>query len=422
MNSNKFSVLLVDDDQDVLDSYAHLMDISGINAKAVNDPTNACDHLEPDWPGVVLLDMYMPQMHGMELLAHIKDIDERIPVVVITGHGDIPMAVDAVKKGACEFLEKPINPVELLTLVKQHLEVRRAFVEQKRSVDKAIDKALIGTSAQMKQIREHVSQYALIDNHIVIWGESGSGRRSIAHIIHHMVNINHERHIQELRITEALSLDELDQAFKSCIDGTLILENLIAMSEPLQRDLIQLLLNQERCGTNRVRVITIFSEEPESLMASNSLLPELYYLLNQGAIQVPSLRQRPDDIASIFHYFLKQSCNKLGKLLPAVDSNYLGLLRAHDWPGNVRELRNVAELYAIGIVKLTGKERIYTQTELQSPLDELVDDYERRIIEDALFLHSGRVSDAANYLQIPRKKLYLRMKKHGIEKDDYKSR
>lgn len=108
--------------------------------------------------------------------------------------------------------------------------------------------------------------------------------------------------------------------------------------------------------------------------------------------------------------------------MPAVDSNYLGLLRAHDWPGNVRELRNVAELYAIGIVKLTGKERIYTQTELQSPLDELVDDYEKRIIEDALFLHSGRVSDAANYLQIPRKKLYLRMKKHGIEKDDYKSR
>lgn len=98
------------------------------------------------------------------------------------------------------------------------------------------------------------------------------------------------------------------------------------------------------------------------------------------------------------------------------------MLRNHQWPGNVRELRNVAELYAIGIVKLTGKERLVNQNELQSPLDTLVDDFEKQIIEDALFLHSGKVTEAAVYLQIPRKKLYLRMKKHDIDKDNYKSR
>ncbi len=118
MTINQYDVLLVDDDQDVLDSYAHLMSISGLTAKLVNDPTQACQYLSEDWPGVVLLDMYMPQMHGMELLALIKEIDEHIPVLVITGHGDIPMAVDALKKGACEFFEKPISPPELLTKVK----------------------------------------------------------------------------------------------------------------------------------------------------------------------------------------------------------------------------------------------------------------------------------------------------------------
>ncbi len=112
MQTLNYSVLLVDDDQDVLDSYKHLMDIAGLTAKALLDPTEATGYLKRDWPGVVLLDMYMPQMHGMELLEKIKQIDDRIPVIVITGHGDIPMAVDAVRKGACEFIEKPINPAE----------------------------------------------------------------------------------------------------------------------------------------------------------------------------------------------------------------------------------------------------------------------------------------------------------------------
>jgi two-component system phosphoglycerate transport system response regulator PgtA len=116
------------------------------------------------------------------------------------------------------------------------------------------------------------------------------------------------------------------------------------------------------------------------------------------------------------------SCKKLGRTLPKVESHYLAVLRAHSWPGNVRELRNVAELYAVGIVKLTGKEKLYTQEETLLPLDDLVDDYEKEVIEDALFLHSGRVADAANYLQVPRKKLYLRMKKHGIDKESFKCR
>lgn len=99
-----------------------------------------------------------------------------------------------------------------------------------------------------------------------------------------------------------------------------------------------------------------------------------------------------------------------------------GRPKGHAWPGNVRELRNIAELYAVGIIKLTGKEKLYTQAETQLPLDELVDDFEKGVIEDALFLHSGRVSEAADYLQVPRKKLYLRMKKHAIDKDKFKSR
>ncbi|PNH92053.1 sigma-54-dependent transcriptional regulator [Vibrio diazotrophicus] len=418
----KSTVLLIDDDQDVLDSYTHLMSIAGITSKALLNPESALSLITSDWNGVVVLDMYMPQMHGMDVLKAIKSIDERIPVIVITGHGDIPMAVEAVKLGACDFLEKPINPPQLLGLIKQHIDQRRYFIEQKLSLTRSVKKELVGKSAQIDRIRSHIAQYAMLNNHVVISGESGVGRHTIAYLIHQLSSSAKAKPIAELAISNKTMIEVLDDKLKESSGGCLLLDNIEQMSDEMQRHLIQVLLNQERLNIPRTRIIAILGAESEQLIANNHLLPELYYLLNQGVIEVPLLRQRPDDIAALFHYFLKQSCNKLGKSLPAVESSYLSLLRAHDWPGNVRELRNVAELYAIGIVKLTGKDRVYNQVEMTSPLDELVDDYEKQIIEDALFLYSGRVAEAANYLQIPRKKLYLRMKKHGIEKDEYKSR
>lgn len=422
MSNNPYSVLLVDDDQDVLDSYSYLMNISSIKSKAINDPTLALQYLSPEWAGVVILDMYMPQMHGLELLKLIKKVDERIPVIVITGHGDIPMAVDAVKQGACEFLEKPINPPELLTLVKQQLETRRGQVELQFQAEKSISRSLVGKSAHMEQIRKLVAQYALLDTHVVVYGESGTGRHSVAGLIKDMMSQSRETTLHSLSLnhtTTTTCIDEATDTDRSCV---LVLENLPELPEDVQRHLAQLLLARERNGKKNLRVVTIFDSEPEAYITQNQLLPELYYLLNQGVVSVPPLRQRPDDIVTIFHHFLKLSCKKLGKALPSVDTSYLSLLRNYSWPGNIRELRNIAELYAIGIIKLTGKERIYSQNDIQLPLDELVDDFEKQLIEDALFLHAGRITDAANHLQIPRKKLYLRMKKHGIEKGDYKSR
>ncbi|MBF4422548.1 sigma-54-dependent transcriptional regulator [Vibrio anguillarum] len=421
MNHN-YSVLLIDDDQDVLDSYSHLMSIANLPSKALLNPTKACEFIHSDWAGVILLDVYMPQMNGIELLKAIKSIDEHIPVIVITGHGDIPMAVEAVKIGACDFLEKPINPAELLNLVKKNLDIRRHFVQQKTAMANSIKCELIGKSAQMGQIRHHVAQYSMLNSHVVICGESGVGRHTIAYLIHQLTQGNHASSLVELTVSSATTLAQIEQKLDASENGTLLIDHIELLSEELQRYLTQRMLNQERLSKARTRVIAILGTEPEALITANRLQPELYYLLNQGVIEVPVLRHRPDDIATLFHYFLKQSCNKLAKPLPAVELSYLSLLRAHQWPGNVRELRNVAELYAIGIVKLTGKERLYNQSDLLSPLDELVDDYEKQIIEDALFLHSGRVADAANYLQVPRKKLYLRMKKHGLEKDDFKSR
>lgn len=419
MQNLNYSVLLVDDDQDVLDSYKHLMDIAGLSAKPILDPTLTTQFLSPDWPGIVLLDMYMPQIHGLDLLDKIKQIDERIPVIVITGHGDIPMAVDAVRKGACEFIEKPINPAALLEMVKDHLDLRRSFIEQKHAMVATIDKSLVGVSAQIEQIRHHISQFALLNSHVVIWGESGTGRHLAARLLHGMSDIGDS--FEVIQSAPDLMESKLTQLLSKLEQGTLMLDNAELLSESCQRLLAQRLIANER-ESKPLRVIAVLGCDPEILIAKQQLIPELYYVLNQGVIEMPALRQRPDDIAVLFHHYLKKSCKTLGKLLPKVESNYLSILRGHAWAGNVRELRNVAELYAVGIIKLTGKEKLYTQAETLLPLDDLVDDFEKGVIEDALFLHSGRVSDAADYLQVPRKKLYLRMKKHAIDKGKFKSR
>lgn len=416
-----FSVLLVDDDQDVLDSYSHLMSLANLKSKALIDPTHASGYLDTDWAGVVVVDMYMPQMHGMALLKIIKSVDSDIPIIVITGHGDIPMAVEAVKLGANDFLEKPINPGQLLELIKKHLAHRQLFVEQKRNLNKSIKKELIGKSAQMEIIRDHVAQLSMLRNHVVITGESGVGRHSIAYLVHQL-NENCSRTLVELEGSQIASVEQLDQKLNAIESGTIILSQLEKLDESIQQHLTQYLLRQERLSKDKIRLIGIFGQDPESLIQNQQLQPELYYLISQGIIDVPPLRLRPDDIATLFHYYLKLSCNKLGKAVPDVSSQYLQSLRNHLWPGNVRELRNVAELFAIGIIKLAGQDRIKHQESSELPLDSLVDGYEKQLIEDALFLFSGKVNDVAVYLQVPRKKLYLRMKKHGIDKDNFKTR
>jgi two-component system phosphoglycerate transport system response regulator PgtA len=416
--SNPLEILLVDDDQDVLDSYHHLLSIAGYRTKRFTDPVSALAFITPDWPGILITDMYMPQLSGLELLVKLKAKDPHLPVIMITGHGDIPMAVEAVKHGVCDFLEKPINPPELLSLISKHLLQRDQYLEQKNSLSKTLKRELIGKSAQVNKIREHLTEIALLDNNICIYGESGSGRHNIASLIHGLSARSTSSYVQ---INGNQITDGLEALFAQHSQATIVLSHPEQLSAKSQYWLSEFLLNQERTQVKPIRLITIFNHAPESYINEQKLLPELYYIINQSFLELPALRNRPDDIAQLFHHFLKQSCKKIGKPLPTVDKSYLVTLRTHHWPGNVRELRNVAELFAIGIVKLTGQNRTQPIDQAHSPLDDLVDEFEKQIIEDALYLFSGKVADAASYLQVPRKKLYLRMKKHEIDKKDYKN-
>ena len=410
------NVLLVDDDEDVLESYCHLLRLSGYQPRATTSPHEALELLASQWPGVVVSDIYMPAMNGMELLTRVHEIDAEIPVIMITGHGDIPLAVKAVKQGAFDFLEKPLNPQALLERAcKQRSEV----LARRNEIQETIDDELIGTSPQIVAIRNQINQLAQTDKDLMLEGPAGSGRHTLAQLLH-KISARREQAFHLHDCVSASSLAEVQESLAQADQGTLVLQSPARLTAECQRWLGNHLLEQERRGGKSLRTIALFEESPEGLVEQHQLMPELYYFLSQVRLKLPRLVERSCDIIPLFRTFLRQGCKRIGKPVPAVDRAYLETLKRHQWPGNLRELRNVAELYAVGIVKLAGAERAIPLANAKEPLDDLVEEFERRVIEDTLFLFSGRVTEAAQYLGIPRKKLYLRMKKHNLDKEQFK--
>lgn len=419
--NNTIEVLIIDDDQDVVDAYQHLLEVSGYKAYAATDPTIALSMLNKNWPGVVVTDMYMPGLSGMELLDKVKALDPDLPVIMITGHGDIPMAVDAVKKGALDFLQKPLQPNELLALLEKHLPVRKQKIEQRTNLTHSAAEVLLGESPLIVKIREQIAQVALSTKDVLIEGENGVGRHTVAKLLHQHSELSDGPYASAFGQAITGTAD-LQRSMISARSGSLCLNNPQDMPLEAQQWLCRFLLEQERQGKKEVRILAIIEGTSEAEVEQDKLLPELFYFLSQVRFSLPPLRQRNCDITPLFRHFLKRSCQKLNKIVPAVDKAYINTLNRHEWTGNVLELKNVAELYAIGIVKLTGQERTKPLDQMSSPLDDLVDSYEKQVIEDALYLFAGRINDVSNYLQIPRKKLYLRMKKHSLDKAEYKVR
>ncbi|MBD8514384.1 sigma-54 dependent transcriptional regulator [Photobacterium sp. WH77] len=418
--SDNIEVLIIDDDQDVADAYQHLLEVAGYQTRTATDPLQALTLLHKEWPGVVITDMYMPGMNGKEVLHRIKSLDSTLPVILITGHGDIPMAVDALQNGAADFLQKPLQPAELITLLDKHLPKRKQLIEHRKRLRQTASDVLLGDSPLIVKLRHQIAAAENNDKDALIEGEAGTGRHTLARLLHAHTKMGKGPFIK-LCGNKVQRTSDLQRAMLNAREGSLCISNLPAMPTDAQHWLCRFLLEQERLAKREVRVLALVEGTAEQAVEKETLVPELFYFLSQARFVIPPLRQRASDITLLFRYFLEASCQKLNKPVPVVDKAYINTLNRHTWEGNVLELRNVAELYAIGIVKLTGQERTKSLDQMSSPLDDLIDDYEKQVIEDALYLFGGRINEVSTYLQIPRKKLYLRMKKHNLDKADYKA-
>ncbi|MGR6889702.1 sigma-54-dependent transcriptional regulator [Klebsiella pneumoniae] len=352
MLSNNCSILLIDDDADVLDAYTQLLEQAGYHVSACNNPFDAREQVPKDWPGIVLSDVCMPGCSGIDLMTLFHQDDDLLPILLITGHGDVPMAVEAVKKGAWDFLQKPIDPGKLLTLVDAALRQRQSVIARRQYCQQKLQVELIGRSQWTVRYRQRLQQLAETDIAVWLYGEPGTGRMTGARYLHQL-----GRHAEgpfiacELTPANAHTLNEL---IAQAQGGTLVLSHPEHLTHEQQHQLVQLQSHEKR----------------------------------------PSV--------------------------PEVDAGLLKGMMRRVWPNNVRELANAAELFAVGVLPLAETVNPLMHIGEPTPLDQRVEDVERQIITEALNIHQGRINEVAEYLLIPRKKLYLRMKKYGLNKEHYK--
>ncbi|ANI28292.1 transcriptional regulator [Yersinia entomophaga] len=414
MLTDEQQILLIDDDIDVLDAYCQILTQEGYQVAAYSSPQAAAELITTDWQGMVISDVCMPNLSGMALLEILLAKDRHLPILLISGHGDVPMAVEAVKKGAYNFLEKPVNPEKLLQCVQLALADRQALIARRHWQREQLSEHLLGNSGWVRQLRERLQMLADIDVPVFFYGELGTGRSLAARYLHQLS----QRRNNPLIIIDPTSDENIDlnSYINQVQNGTLVVKNIERLASQQQRALAQL-QNPEEC---HFRLIALSNSLPAQLAAQQLLVPELYYRFSLSHIECLPLAKRPGDIEVLFRHYLENACKRLDRQQPQLSEAFVKRLCRRPWPGNIRELLNAAELFAVGVTPLTETSMEWVTETDCGPLDERIEQYELKIINEALNIHQGRINDVAEYLQVPRKKLYLRMKKYGIDKKDYR--
>ena len=414
MFSEGSNIILIDDDPDILESYQDLLQQEGYVVIGAAEPGNLLAQIPNNWLGVVICDVLLPGISGLDILERIVAIDNQIPVIMITGHGDVPMAVEAVKKGAANFLEKPIAPEKLLVQVQQSLAKRTQLIENRQWQLNKLDEIFIGHSDWIHNLKNQLQKLASSNIPVFLWGEVGTGRHLAATYLHKLSN----RKQQPFVFHESLpnSTVDMENLITQTGEGTLVIKNIHQLPAREQQHLINVLHNDE----NQFRLIIISDLSLLELIRQQWVSSELYYLFIYTQIEMLPLQKHAADIPDIFIHYVNKTCTRLNQASLQPDKKFLQNLLNKEWTGNVKELVSIAELYAIGLISPSSTVLTPHHPETVSPLDEQVSNYEKQIIEEALIFYQGKVNEAAVYLNIPRKKLYLRMKKYGLDKKSYK--
>ena len=414
MSIKKETILLIDDDFDVLQAYQTLLELEGYNIIATSNPEYALTLINSDWFGIVISDIYMPQMSGWTLLEKVREKDKDVPVILITGHGDVPMAIEAVKKGAFYFIEKPVDPQSLLNQVSEAINLRKKQLLSKEWQIQQLETHFIGKSNYIKKLRSQLQQLSETSLPIFIYGEIGTGRSLAAHYLYELAKSKFENEIV-IELVEFCDVDNFKKYFDEKENKFYIIKNIEYLTSLSQKFLFQFIKNN-----NNSRVVAISQYSIKTLLSEFNILPELFYYFSLTQIECIPLSQRKSDIEPLFHHYLTLICQKLNKRKPIITSELIKRLLSQQWVGNINQLIYTAELYAVGITANNDHLDFSSYEENEISLDSLIEEYEKKIIIDTLNQFQGKVNIVADYLQIPRKKLYLRMKKYGLSKQDYK--
>ena len=438
-------VLLIDDDAHLRQALAQTLDLAGLHVETLADAHGVAERIGPDWPGVVVSDIRMPGIDGLQLLEQLHQQDSELPVLLITGHGDVPLAVQAMRAGAYDFLEKPFASEALLDGVRRALELRRLVLEN-RSLRLALadrnelDSRLIGQSDAMLRLREQVGALAAINTDVLILGETGSGKEVVARALHDLsarkkgpfVAINAgalaESVVEsELFGHEAGAFTGAQKRrigkFEFANGGTLFLDEIESMSLDVQVKLLRLLQERtvERLGGNQlipldIRVIAAAKEDLRVAADQGRFRADLYYRLNVAPLNIPPLRERDGDILVLFRHHSEAAARRHGLPMRELQPGQQAQLLSHTWPGNVRELQNAAERFAMGLglgLDMPGSD-IAGKTG-ESSLAEKVEAFEKGLIAAEMAREHKSLRSLAEALRLPRKTLHDKLRKHGLD-------
>ncbi|MCK0151719.1 sigma-54 dependent transcriptional regulator [Marivita sp. S6314] len=439
--SEQFRALIVDDDREMRQSLTVLLERSGWSIDAVGSAAQALAKLDVTAPDVVLSDVRMPGMSGLELL------DEMMarpapPLVLISAHGDIPMAVEAIQKGAYTFLEKPFEPRRLLTVMRHAGEKHRLSDMTKRMREQLVslsglDRVLLGNNARVVELRAQAVDLAMAEGTVLIKGETGTGKELVAHALH---RLGHRRDKEFVAVNCALlapdkveeqvfgKTDGLLGSFRKADQGTLFLDEVGACPPEVQTKLLRAIetgvvqpVGSDETFQTNVRIVAATNEDLQDLVDAGTFRSDFLFRLNTFELHLPRLVDRGEDIVMLFENFVAQLCETYEIAPVEMTAEDAAALLAHDWPGNVRELRHVAERRVLAARRGAGSVAEALRTDdliddVPATLREAVARFEKTLISQAISTHEGRMDAVAEALGIGRRTLNEKIVKLGLEK------
>ncbi|SES17174.1 two component, sigma54 specific, transcriptional regulator, Fis family [Tranquillimonas rosea] len=404
-------VLLVDDEPAVREALAQSLELADLEPVTAGSFTVARDTISAEFDGVIVSDIRMPGKDGFVLLDHAQNVDPELPVIFLTGQGDIPMAVRGMSAGAFDFLEKPCAASDLVAVVEKALRTRALVLENRRlklklETGDAAARMIFGESRLAAALRDRVRAVARTTAEVLLTGAPGSGTGKVAEVIH-LLSGAAQRPFQKL--PGALATPEtLRDAFTAGRGGTVFIDEVAELTPPAQHALLDLLEAREGA-----RVVAGTYRDLTEEVEAGRFNADLFYRLDLVRVRIPALKERPEDIPVLFRHYVSQACEQAALPQPEIDPETLSRLMEQDWPGNARAVMNAAMRFAMGLREDDGEAG-------ELGLSERLAQVERSLLIDALRRAGGNATEAARGLKLPRKTFYDKLARHGISAGVYR--
>ncbi len=435
-------IVIIDDEHDMRASISQWLSLSGFQPESFASAEEALRVLGPEFDGAVISDIRMPGMDGMALLKRLAGMDATLPVILITGHGDVPMAVEAMRLGAFDFLEKPFDPERMTDLARSALKARALALEARAlrhelADGKTLMRRLVGNAPEMVRLREDILDYGQADGHVLIDGETGTGKTLVANALHAVGPRAGRRFVSVSCLgadDEALAARLFGPVSSGGLPlteeargGTLCLEDIEALSPAMQARLLAFLND---LGTPpATRVVAICNAHEPGRTLEDALRPDLYFRLAAMKITLPPLRARGEDILALFNDYAARFAEEYGCPAPELSAQDAAHLLQAPWPGNVRQLIAIAEQAVLQTRREGGSVVSLVMADNESaggalttegkPLKEYVEAFERTLIDNTMRRHKGSITAVMEELCLPRRTLKEKMAKYGLSRADY---